>query len=191
VALIAVLLALGGNPWNLSCPAMPAEQRVPAAVRPAAHAFWPWGGRAAVLAIHAGPVWVLAFSSHTTISRDGDDTDSQGYYLHRALVAVAPTQPGAVTLTGSRLGASVARGRVGFERGAPDCTVRSPVVTCGEPSLRWTPSLRVPAGARWRIVRTMLRIGRTGCFALTATGRGLRVSLPLAVPGPDWGTSGW
>lgn len=191
MALIAVLLALGGNPWNLSCPAMPAEEQVPAAVRPLARAFWVWDRRDAVLAIHEGPVWLLAFSSRTRVSRDGDDTDGQGYYLHRALVAVAPSHPGAVTLTGRRLGAPVARGRLGFGRGAPDCTVRSPVVTCGQPSLRWTPSLRVPAGARWRIVRTMLRIGRTGCFALTATGRGLRVSLPLAVPGPDWGTQGW
>jgi hypothetical protein len=191
MALLGVLLALGGSPWNLSCPAMPAEQRVPAAVRPAARAFWPWDRRDAVLAIHAGPVWLLAFSSHTRVSRDGDGTDGQGYYLHRTLVAVAPSHPGAVTVTGRRLGAEVARGRLGFERGAPGCTVATPVVSCGAPSLRWAQSLRVPAGARWRIVRTMLRIGRTGCFRLTVSGAGFGVSLPLAVPGPDWGTPGW
>jgi hypothetical protein len=191
MALLALLLALGGNPWNLRCPAMPAEQPVPAAVRPAARAFWPWGRRDAVLGIHAGPVWLLAFSSRTQVSRDGDGTDGQGYYLHRALVAVAPSHPGAVTLTGRRLGPAVPRGRLGFERGAPGCGVSGRFVSCGTPSFRWTPSLRVPAGARWRVVRTMLRIGRTGCFRLTAAGQSLDVSLPLAVPGPDWGTSGW
>lgn len=191
MALLVLLLALGGNPWNLRCPAMPVEQRVPVAVRPVARAFWPWGRRDAVLAIRAGPVWLLAFSTHTLVSRDGDGRDSQDYYLHRALVAVGPSYPGAVTLTGRRLGPTAARSRLGFERGAPNCTVRAPVVSCGEPSLRWTAALRVPAGHRWRIVRTMLRIGRTGCFAVEAKGSGLSVSLPLAVPGPDWGTSGW
>ena len=191
MALLALLLALGGNPWDLRCPAMPAEQTLPAAVQPAAHAFVPWAGPGGQRALHAGPVWVLALSSRTAISRDGDGTDPQGYYLHRALVAVAPSYRGAVTLTGARLGKPVVRGRLGFERGAPSCTVSGVDVSCGVPSYRWTPALRVPAGRGWRLVRTMLRIGRTGCFSITAAGAGLHVSLPLAVPGPDWGTPGW
>ena len=190
MTLLAVVLALG-NPWNLHCASMPAEQRVPAAIRADARAFWPWDARDAVLAIHAGPVWLLAFSTHTNVSRDGDWRDGQGYYLHRALVAVAPSYRAPVTLTGRRVGRTVARGRLGFERGAPDCTVKSPVVSCGPPSLAWAPALHVPVGTHWRLVRTMLRIGRTGCFELTASGPGLDVTLPLAVPGPDWGTQGW
>jgi hypothetical protein len=136
-------------------------------------------------------VWLLALSSRTAISRDGDGTDPQGYYLHRALVAVAPSYRGAVTLTGARLGRPLVRSRLGFERGAPPCTVSGNDVSCGVPSYRWTSALRVPTGTSWRLVRTMLRIGRTGCFQITAAGAGLHVSLPLAVPGPDWGTSGW
>jgi len=191
MALLALLLALGGNPWNLRCPAMPAEQPVPAAVQSAARAFWPWDHRDAVRGLHAGPVWLLAFSTHTNVSRDGDGMDSQSYYLHRALVAVAPSHPGSVTLTGARLGTPVVRGRLGFERGAPLCTVSGVDVSCGTPSYRWTSALHVPAGKGWRLVHTMLRIGRTGCFSIAVTGAGLHGSLPLAVPGPDWGTQGW
>ena len=191
MALLALLLVLSGSPWDLRCPSMPAEQALPAAVQPAARAFVPWAGPGAQRALHAGPVWVLALSSRTAISRDGDGTDPQGYYLHRALVAVAPSYRGAVTLTGARLGQPVVRGRLGFERGAPPCGVTGNVVSCGTPSYRWTPALHVPAGAGWRLVRTMLRIGRTGCFRLVAAGPGLHVTLPLAVPGPDWGTQGW
>jgi hypothetical protein len=40
-------------------------------------------------------------------------------------------------------------------------------------------------------VRTELRIGRTGCFALHASGPELDETIPLAVPGPDYGTAGW
>ena len=138
MALLALLLALGGNPWDLRCPAMPAEQILPAAVQPAAHGFVSWA-----------------------------------------------------TLTGARLGKPVVRGRLGFERGAPSCTVSGADVSCGVPSYRWTPALHVPAGTGWRLVRTMLRIGRTGCFRIGIAGAGLHLSLPLAVPGPDWGTSGW
>ncbi|HXY80209.1 MAG TPA: hypothetical protein VEH55_02475 [Gaiellaceae bacterium] len=183
MALLALLLALG--PWDLRCPSMPA------AVQPAARAFVPWAGPGAQRALHAGPVWLHALSSHTAISRDGDDTDPQGYYLHRALIAVAPSHRGAVTLTGARLGKPVVRGRLGFERDAPPCDVAGDVVSCGVPSHRWTSALHVPAGSGWRLVGTMLRIGRTGCFHITAAGARLRVSLPLAVPGPDWGTPGW
>ena len=41
-----------------------------------------------------------------------------------------------------------------------------------------------------RIVETELRVGRTGCFRVTATGTGLKGQIPLSVPGPDWGTTG-
>jgi|SRR5665213_2745560 len=191
MALLALLIALGGNPWDLRCPSMPQEQPLPAAVQPAARAFAPWAGPGGQRGLHAGPVWVLALSARTAISRDGDSTDPQGYYLHRALVMVAPSYRGAVMLTGRRLGKTVVRGRIGFERGAPPCTVSGVDVSCGTPSFHWSAVLRVPAGTRWRLVRTMLRIGRTGCFAIAAAGPGLRVTLPLAVPGPDWGTAGW
>jgi hypothetical protein len=35
-------------------------------------------------------VYLVALSSHTAIARDGDFQDTEGYYLHRALIAVAP-----------------------------------------------------------------------------------------------------
>ena len=43
----------------------------------------------------------------------------------------------------------------------------------------------------WRIVETELRIGRTGCFAISASGNQLHGVIPLSVPGPDYGTTGW
>ena len=43
----------------------------------------------------------------------------------------------------------------------------------------------------WRIVQTELRIGRTGCFTITASGHNLHAVIPLSVPGPDYGTPGW
>jgi hypothetical protein len=64
-------------------------------------------------------------------------------------------------------------------------------VSCGNRSLRYAPRLRVDRHPGWRIVETELRIGRTGCFRLTATGADLTARIPLAVPGPDWGTPGW
>lgn len=57
--------AAAPNPWNLRCPLMPREQRVPPADRP-------------------------ALSYRSQISRDGDDSDGDRNELHRALVAVAP-----------------------------------------------------------------------------------------------------
>ena len=111
LSLVAVV-ALGsgtaqaGNPWQLRCSSMPAEQRLPAALEGAARAFVPWAGSRAMRALHAGPIYVLALSNHTAISRDGDATDSAGEYLHRALVAIAPSQHGTVSLTGHRLGAA-------------------------------------------------------------------------------------
>ena len=68
---------------------MPTERPAPAAVRVAALRFFPWV-RPAAKALRSGPVYVVALSSRTAISRDGDATDGNGYYLHRALVAVAP-----------------------------------------------------------------------------------------------------
>src|SRR5581483_10847908 len=80
--LLACSSASAGNPWNLRCASMPAEQRAPAPVRAAALAFFPWV-RPAARALRAGPVYLVALSSRTAISRDGDSTDSAGYYLHR------------------------------------------------------------------------------------------------------------
>ena len=63
------------NPWHLRCPSMPREERVPPAVRPAVHAFFPWDGRGGENALRAGPVYLLALSYRSQISRDGDDSD--------------------------------------------------------------------------------------------------------------------
>jgi hypothetical protein len=43
----------------------------------------------------------------------------------------------------------------------------------------------------WRPMPIVLVARHTGCFRLAATGPGLRATIPLAVPGPDWGTAGW
>src|SRR5262249_10863807 len=77
----------GGAPWGPRCASMPAEQTAPAPLRSAAVRFFPWI-RPAARALRTGPVYLVALSSRTAISRDGDSTDSAGYYLHRALVAV-------------------------------------------------------------------------------------------------------
>lgn len=197
VPVLAVLLLVGGsraaagNPWQLRCPAMPAEHALPAPLRAAALRFFPWI-RPAALGLRAGPVYLVALSSHTSISRDGAARDSEDYYLHRALIAIAPTYSGAVTVTGRRLGAPGRRTTLGFSTtGATSCTVKSPVVSCGFRPLEFAAALRISAGSGWRIVRTELRIGRTGCFRIDVTGRLLRRSIPLAVPGPDYGTPGW
>src|SRR5438067_6167139 len=91
-ALLVALAPAGAaarSPWQLRCPSMPQEQRVPPAVRAAARAFSPWAGRSAEDAIRAGPVYLLALSYRTAISRDGDDFDGAGNGVHRALVADA------------------------------------------------------------------------------------------------------
>lgn len=182
--------AAAGNPWQLRCPSMPSEKPVPVALRPAAHAFFPWVP--APKGLRAGPVYLIALSSRTAISRDGDDTDGAAYYLHRALVAVAPSQSGRVEIRGHRLGRAGRRTVLGFStNGATRCTVHPPVVSCGSRTLRFASALRIAPRTDWRIVATELRIGRTGCFELTATGSGLRERIPLAVPGPDYGTPGW
>ncbi len=196
-ASFAALLFVGGpvsaagNPWDLKCASMPAERPAPAPVRSAALGFFPWI-RPAAKALRSGPVYVVALSSRTAISRDGDPTDSSGYYLHRALIAVAPSYRGRVTLTGRRLGKSELRAALGFStNGATACTVKPPDVSCGSRPLRFAGALTISPHGGWRIVQTELRIGRTGCFAINASGRGLQAVIPLSVPGPDYGTTGW
>src|SRR2546421_270090 len=76
--------------WRFHCPSMPRERRGPAAVRPAARAFSRWARRSAEDALRAGPVYLMALSFRSEISRDGDDSDGVGNDLHRVLVAIAP-----------------------------------------------------------------------------------------------------
>jgi hypothetical protein len=183
--------AVAGNPWKLRCASMPVERQAPAPVRAAALRFFPWV-RPAAKALGSSPVYLVALSSKTAISRDGDPLDGSGYYLHRALVAVAPSYAAEVTLTGHRLGQSSRRAALGFSTtGATSCTVSPPVVSCGARPLRFSRTLAVEPHPGWRIVQTELRIGRTGCFAITASGRQLHAVIPLSVPGPDHGTPGW
>lgn len=196
-ALLVAWLLLGGsnaaagNPWNLHCASMPAEQRAPAALTTAALRFFPWV-RPAAKALRSGPVYLVALSRNTAISRDGDTIDGYGYYLHRALIAVAPGYPDQLTLTGHRLGNGRHRATLGFSTsGATACTVSRAVVSCGSRPLRFARALTVKRHAGWRILQTELRIGRTGCFVVAASGRGLHAVIPLSVPGPDYGTPGW
>jgi hypothetical protein len=183
--------ATSASPWRLRCPAMPVERPLPAPLRTTALRFFPWV-RPAAAGLNAGPLYLVALSSRSAISRDGDERDGAGFYLHRALIAVAPWYRGRVTVTGRRLGARAGRTALRFSTdGATRCTVRRPVVSCRWRPLRFAAALRIAVHRGWRIVRTELRIGRTGCFRLTATGRGLRATIPLAVPGPDYGTPGW
>ncbi|MFL5963538.1 MAG: hypothetical protein ACJ757_11680 [Gaiellaceae bacterium] len=183
--------AVASDPWDLRCPAMPVEQPSPKPVTTAARQFFPWV-KTAGYALHDGTVYLVALSSHTRISRDGDYRDSDNYYLHRALIAVAPSQIGAVTITGARLRGDGPRTTLGFSiSGANHCTLASPVVNCGNRSLRYASRLRIAGHRGWRVVETELRIGRTGCFRITATGANLEARIPLSVPGPDWGTPGW
>jgi hypothetical protein len=189
VVLVALLPASASarSPWNLHCPSMPREERAPPAVRPAVHAFFPWDRRGGENALRAGPVYLLALSYRSQISRDGDDSDGAGNDLHRALVAVAPSYSKRVTLTGRRLGRRRPHTTLAFStNGATHCRVRGVVVSCHPRLFHEARTLRVPAGRRWRIVRTMLVLPRTGCFRVVASGRGLRAVIPLAVPGPDW-----
>ena len=78
---------------------MPVEQRAPQPLRSAALRFFPWV-RPAALSLHSGPVYLVALSSKTAISRDGDPLDSSSYYLHRALIAVAPSYHARVVVIG-------------------------------------------------------------------------------------------
>ncbi len=197
VASFAALLLLecstasAGDPWNLHCASTPAELPAPRAVRVATLAYFPWV-RPAAKTLHFGPIYLVAGSSRTAIARDGDATDSSGYYLHRALIAVAPRYTGPVTLTGHRLGRSTYRAGLGFStNGATACTVNARYVTCGTRPLRFSNLLDIKPHIGWRIVQTELRIGRTGCYTITATGHELHAVIPLSVPGPDYGTPGW
>ncbi len=181
----------GGNPWNLRCASMLAEQHAPAPLRIAALRFFPWI-RPAAKALHSGPIYLVALSSKTAISRDGDSTDSSAYYLHRALIAVAPSYQARMTVTGHRLGKSRRRAALGFStNGATACTVNPPDVSCKSRPLHFARTLTINPRAGWRIVQTELRIGRTGCFAINVSGGGWHSVVPLAVPGPDYGTTGW
>lgn len=170
---------------------MPTEQQAPAPLRSAALRFFPWV-RPAAKALESSPIYLVALSSKTAISRDGDATDGSGYYLHRALIAVAPSYRDPVVLTGRRLGKTTRRATLGFSiSGATACTVNPPDVSCGSRPLRFATVLTINARPGWRVVQTELRIGRTGCFAITASGRDLHAVIPLSVPGPDYGTPGW
>jgi len=173
------------------CASMPAEQKAPQPLRSVALRFFPWV-RPAASSLHSGPVYLVALSSKTAISRDGDPLDSSGYYLHRALIAVAPGYRARVVVTGRRLGKSALRAAVGFSTsGATACTVNPPDVSCGSRPLRFALALTIAPRPGWRIVQTELRIGRTGCFAITASGHDLHAVIPVSVPGPDYGTPGW
>jgi hypothetical protein len=196
VLVLAALLLLNGssasagNPWQLHCGSTPAERPLPLPLQKTALRFFPWVH--SPMGLRAGPVYLVALSSRTRISRDGDQRDSANYYLHRAFVAVAPSYTGGLTISGRRLGKSGRRTTLGFStNGATRCTVKSPVVSCSSRPLRFANALRISSGSEWRIVRTELRIGRTGCFRIDINGQSLRGSIPLAVPGPDYGTSGW
>jgi hypothetical protein len=180
------------GPWQLVCASTPAERPTPTPLRRTALAFFPWI-RPAALSLRTGPVYLIALSTKTAISRDGDSLDSSGYYLHRALIAIGPTQTGEVTVTGHRLGPPDSRTTIGFStNGATSCSVsRRLGVVCAYRPLQFATTLRIAPHAGWRIVATELRIGRTGCFRLTARGPGLDRTIPLAVPGPDYGTVGW
>jgi hypothetical protein len=173
------------------CASMPAEQKAPEPLRSAALRFFPWV-RPAASSLQSGPVYLVALSSKSAISRDGDPLDSSSYYLHRALIAVAPSYRARVVVTGRRLGSSAPRAALGFSTsGATSCTVNPPDVSCGSRPLRFAFALTIATRPGWRIVRTELRIGRTGCFAITAFGNHLHAVIPLSVPGPDYGTPGW
>jgi len=183
--------AAAANPWQLHCRSMPSERPAPQPLREAALHFFPWVHPAAT-ALRSGPVYLVALSSKTAISRDGDRLDGAGYYLHRALIAITPAYTRELTIRGRRLGRPGHRTTLGFAtNGATSCTVNPPDVSCGSRPLQFADALQVRSRRGWRIVKTELRIGRTGCFVIDGSGPGLHARIPLAVPGPDYGTSGW
>jgi hypothetical protein len=190
--LLRVPAANAANPWQLTCALTPAEQALPVPVRAAASRFFPWVWPV-TKGLRAGPIYLVALSSRSAISRDGDGTDGSGYYLHRALIAIAPSYPASLTISGRRLGHSRRRTTLGFSvDGATNCTTTAqPDVRCGSRPLRFATTLKLQSHTGWRIIPTELRIGRTGCFRITATGPRLHETIPLAVPGPDFGTAGW
>lgn len=157
--------AAGGNPWNLRCPQMPAEAPVPAALHVQVHRAFLWVPAKEAGAIHVGPIWLFALSSHTNIARDGDRMDPSGRYLHRSLVAIGPTYPGQVTIRGHRVGRAGRRMQLRFTRGTTRCHVFGPT-WCARWPLKETTTLTLHAGKGWRVVRTEMAIGRTGCYEL-------------------------
>ena len=89
-------------------------------------------------------------------------------------------------------GTSKRRAALGFSTdGATSCTVNRPDVSCGSRPLRFGRALTIGQRTGWRIVQSELRIGRAGCFSITAFGRAMQTVIPLSVPGPDYGTAGW
>lgn len=118
---IAAGLGAFSDGWNSRCAQMPAEAAVPKGLQATVHKSFPWVPDAG--AIHVGPVWIFALSSHTNISRDADDSDGQHRYLHRTLVAVAPSYTRKVSITGRRLGEQGPRTKLGFTRGTTTCHI--------------------------------------------------------------------
>ena len=66
---------------------------------------------------------------------------------------------------------------------ATHCTVSGVDVSWASRALRFASSLRIPPRSGWRVVATDVRIGRISCFRLVPRVLGLRVAIPLAVPG--------
>jgi hypothetical protein len=52
--------------------------------------------------------------------------------------------------------------------------------------LPYAPHLEIGRHRGWRIVETELRIGRTGCFRVTATGADSRPRYRSPFPAPRW-----
>jgi hypothetical protein len=182
--------------WNLHCRRSSAEVRVPRPARPQARRFFPWAGRGGEIALGSGPVYALIGSTHGAISRDGDGTDGRGFFVHRALLAIAGSYRGPVRIRGARLGVP-ARGRALLwftTTGAAHCTVHRAAVSCASEVRPEARELRVSASPRrrgWRFRATELRLGRTGCFRVRVTGPGLAEQIYFSVPGPDYGAAGW
>ena len=179
----------GGNPWNLHCASMPAERPAPAPLRAAALRFFPWV-RPAAKALHsARSIWSHCRPgprSHATATQPtapATTCTERWSRSHPASQRSDSHGPQARQEHASRRARLLDQRRDGLHRQPPD-------VSCGSRPLRFARALTIgPHG--WRIVQTELRIGRTGCFTVTASGRGLHAVIPLSVPGPDYGTTGW
>ena len=143
----------GGNPWNLQCASMPAERSAPAPLRDRRVAFLPLGAPSSQGAALRPRLPGCAVEQDRDLTRRRLNRQL-GYYLHRALIAVAPSYQARVTVTGHRLGKSRRRAALGFStNGATACTVNPPDVSCGSRPLRFAaPSLsaRAPAGGSCR-----------------------------------------
>src|SRR5258706_7758748 len=89
---VGCLLALTGsaaasNPWSLHCASIPAEQPAPKPLAAEARRFFPWVATPSAGALHDGPMYLVALSSRTRISRDGAHPASPNSYSHPALIA--------------------------------------------------------------------------------------------------------